>query len=389
MGVDFPYLHCYNRIFSTLETQKARLLSLDVFRGMTIAFMILVNTPGSWAHVYPPLLHAKWHGVTPTDLVFPFFLFIVGVSLFLSSCKFHHQLTGKATQKVIKRTLLIFLIGLALHWFPFKRSPETVRIMGVLQRIALAYGLAALVCLWLPLKQLWKAGLALLLGYWALMWGFGGEDPYSLTDNLARKIDLALLGENHLYGGFGIKFDPEGLFSTLPAMVTVMLGYYAGSMIKASQDHQKLIKNMLLTGVLLIFLGLAWNIYFPLNKPLWTSSYVVYTAGIAFCFLAVLMEIIDVRGYTRWTKPFQVFGLNPLIIYVLSGLIVKIILFMIKWEDAAGKTRNAYSWFYNEVFLALTPSQPKLASLFFALTIVGFCWLFGYVLYRKKIVIKV
>ena len=356
---------------------------------MTIAFMILVNTPGSWAHVFPPLLHAKWHGVTPTDLVFPFFLFIVGVSLYFSASKFDHRLTNQALIKVVRRTLLIFGIGLALHWFPFKRSVETIRIMGVLQRIALAYGLAALLCLGLSIKHLWRAGLALLVGYWALMWGFGGDDPYSLTDNFALQVDLAILGENHLYGGFGIKFDPEGLFSTIPAMGTVILGYYAGALIKSTKDRHLLIKKMLLLGVLLIFLGLAWNIYFPLNKPLWTSSYVVYTAGIAFCFLAVLMELIDVRGYTRWTKPFQVFGLNPLIIYVLSGLIVKITLFMIKWEDAAGKTRNAYNWLYTDVFAALLPSQPKLASLFFALTIVAFCWGFGYLLYRKRIVIKV
>lgn len=373
----------------TISTAQNRLLSLDVFRGMTIAFMILVNTPGTWSHVYPPLLHAKWHGATPTDMVFPFFLFIVGITLYLSTTKFLHELNAAASKKIIRRTLLIFLIGLALNWFPFTRELEKLRIMGVLQRIAVAYGIGAFICLWLPLRQLWKAGTLLLIGYWVLMLAFGGDDPYSLENNLGLKVDLFLLGENHLYGGFGIKFDPEGLFSTIPAVGTVIFGYYIGALIKQAQDTGQLVKNMLLVGVLAIFAGLAWKIYFPINKPLWTSSYVLYAGGIACCFLAVLIELIDIRGVKGWTKPFQVFGLNPLIIYVLSGLLVKVMLFIIKWEDADGKTRNAYSWLYNDLFAAMLPNQLKFASLLFALTIVGFCWLVGYGLYKKKIVIKV
>ncbi len=372
----------------TLSSTTNRLLSLDVFRGMTIALMILVNTPGSWSYVYPPLLHAKWHGVTPTDLVFPFFLFIVGVSLFLSSGKFNHELSKRSFLKILRRTVLIFSIGLALHWFPFSRSIDSLRIMGVLQRIAVAYGIGALLCLGLSQKHAWKAGIALLLGYWALMWGLGGENPYSLEDNFARKIDLLILGENHLWKGFGIRFDPEGLFSTLPAVGTVIFGYYIGALIKSSEDKSQLIKNLLLIGVSSIFIGLAWNIYFPLNKPLWTSSYVIYTGGIACCVLGILIELIDVRAYTKWTKPFQVFGLNPLIIYVLSGLIVKI-MFMFKWENAEGKNRNVYSWLFNDVYASLLPENLKFASLLFAITIVAFCWLVGYALYKKKIVIKV
>lgn len=355
---------------------------------MTIAFMILVNTPGSWSHVYPPLLHAKWHGVTPTDLVFPFFLFIVGISLYLSAAKFEHQLSQKSSLKVLRRGLLIFAIGLALNWFPFSRSFETLRIMGVLQRIALAYVLGAFLCLGLNIRQLWKAGLILLTAYWVLMSGFGGDDPYALETNLARRIDLAVLGEMHLWSGFGIRFDPEGLFSTLPAIVTVIFGYYIGWLIKTTQDKQQVVKNLLLIGVLAIFTGLAWGIYFPLNKALWTSSYVLYTGGIASCFLAVLIELIDLRGIQGWTKPFQVFGLNPLIIYVLSGVIVKVMLFIIKWDEE-GKTRNAYSWLYQDVFAAILPNNLKFASFLFALFIVSICWGVGYLLYRKRIIIKV
>lgn len=373
----------------TISTNQNRLLSLDVFRGMTIAFMILVNTPGTWSHVYPPLLHAKWHGATPTDMVFPFFLFIVGITLYLSTSKFLHELSATASKKIVRRTLLIFLIGLALNWFPFTRALENLRIMGVLQRIAVAYGIGAFICLAVPLKHLWKVGIVLLVGYWLLMLAFGGDDPYSLENNLGLSIDRFLLGDSHLYGGFGIKFEPEGLFSTLPAVGTVIFGYYIGALIKQAQDTSLLVKNLLLTGVLAIMAGLAWDIYFPINKPLWTSSYVLYAGGIACCFLGVLIELIDIRGIKNWTKPFQVFGLNPLIIYVLSGLLVKVMLFLIKWEDAAGNTRNAYSWLYNDVFAAILPNQLKFASLLFALSIVGFCWLVGYGLYKKKIVIKV
>jgi len=355
---------------------------------MTIAFMILVNTPGSWSHVFPPLLHAKWHGVTPTDLVFPFFLFIVGVSLFLSASKFDHQLSQKSSLKILKRGFLIFAIGLVLHWFPFSRSIDSLRIMGVLQRIALAYVLGAFLCLGLNLQQLWRAGLILLTGYWVLMSGFGGDAPYALETNLARRIDLAVLGENHLWNGFGIRFDPEGLFSTMPAIVTVIFGYYIGWMLKTVKDQHMAVKNLLLIGVITIFLGLAWGIYFPLNKALWTSSYVLYVGGIACCFLAVLIELIDIRGLKGWTKPFQVFGLNPLIIYVLSGLIVKIF-FLVKWVNDSGDKRNIYSWLFNDVYAAALPNNLKLASLLFALSIVAFCWLFGYLLYRKKIIIKV
>ena len=364
-------------------------MSLDVFRGMTIAFMILVNTPGSWSHVYPPLLHAKWHGATPTDMVFPFFLFIVGVSLYLSAKKFGHQLTKPASIKIIRRTLLIFGIGLALHWFPFyNKSVENIRIMGVLQRIAVAYGLAAFLCLGLPLKHLWKVTLAILLGYWFLLLGFGGEAPYALETNYVRQVDLAVLGESHLWKGFGIRFDPEGLLSSLPAIGTVVFGYYAGHLISNAKDKTVLVKNLLMIGVLAIFSGLVWNLWFPINKALWTSSYVLYAGGIACVVLALLIELIDVRGHQGWTKPFQVFGLNPLIIYVLSGLVVKIF-FMVKWVNGSEKNRNIYSWLYNDVFAAIFPGNLKFASLLFALTIVAFCWSVGYLLYRKKIVIKV
>ncbi len=369
--------------------QNNRLLALDVFRGMTIAFMILVNTPGSWSHVYAPLLHAKWDGATPTDLVFPFFLFIVGVSMFFSFSKFNRQLDSHLTMKILKRVVLIFVIGLALNYFPFyNRTIENLRIMGVLQRIALAYGIGAFICILVPANQLWRAGILILVGYWLVLILFGGEQPFSLEGNFARIVDLKVFGENHVYKGFGIPFDPEGLLSTIPSAVTVIFGYLTGKLIQSSSEKNLLAKNLLIMGALAIFLGLFWDQYFPINKPLWTSSYVVYTGGIACIVIGLLIELIDIRGYTNWTQPFVVFGINPLIIYVLSGVLVKIMIGMVKWEMESGST-NLYSWLYQDVLAAMLPNQLKFASFLFAVLIVAICWLFGWVLYKRKIFIKV
>lgn len=365
-----------------------RLISLDVFRGMTIAFMILVNTPGTWNHVYAPLRHAPWNGCTPTDLVFPFFLFIVGVSMYLAFSKFNHHLTKEALQKILKRTAIIFLIGLALNWFPFYSTAfEDLRIMGVLQRIALAYGFGAIICLYIPYRKVLQVGGGLLLLYWALMWYLGGNPPLELETNFQRTLDLAILGENHLYNGYTnaagekIAFDPEGLLSTLPSIVSVMLGYWIGGLIKTIKNRVLLIKNMLIFGVIGILIGWFWGLFFPINKPLWSSSYVLYTAGMATVGLALFIEFIDVRGKKWFTPPFLVFGMNSMFSYVLSGLFVKVA-FMITMGD-----KNLYSWLYDSIF------QPILGDLngsfVFALVYVGFIWFWSWLLYRKQIFIKI
>ena len=374
---------------SSAPNSSRRLLALDVFRGLTIAGMILVNTPGSWSSVYSPLLHAKWHGVTPTDLVFPNFLFIVGVSVFFAFRKFDHQLTGPAVRKILVRTLLIFLVGVAMNWFPFyHKSIDELRIMGVLQRIALAYGLGALLALALDRRQRWFAAAGILLGYWGLMvWGGSGTDPLSLEDNLARVVDLAVFGEGHVYGGFGIPFEPEGLISTIPSVVTVLLGYQVGELIYRQEERITLVKNMLVLGAVGVFLGLFWDLAFPINKALWTSSYVLYAAGIAAMVLAICIDFIDLRGWQGWTKPFQVFGLNPLFAYVLSILLVKSATTLFRWENAAGDTTNLYAFLYADVFL-LVFRDPYLASLAFGIGFVVLCWAATYVLYRRNIVIK-
>ncbi len=362
--------------------KSARLMSLDVFRGMTVAFMIIVNTPGTWSHVYAPLRHASWHGCTPTDLVFPSFLFISGVAMFYSLRKYNFAFSGPSFVRIIRRVLLIFAAGLFLNIFPlFARDYSTLRIMGVLQRIALAWGLGAVIVLLVRRNYIWIAASVILFGYWALMYFMGGADPYSLEGNYARSVDIALLGEKHLYKGFGMPFDPEGLLSTLPATATVLLGFMAGGLIGSSGKSWKTPGWLTFTGILLIGAGLLWGQYFPINKPLWTSSYVLYAGGIGMVILALLFIIIDMWNLKGWTGFFNTFGTNALFTYLLAGIWTKTML-NIKIGDS-----SLYKWIFNNICSPLFEEQ-KLASLLFAIIQVLIVWAFGYILYRKKIIIK-
>ena len=374
-----------------------RLLSLDILRGLTIALMILVNTPGSWSHVYAPFLHAEWHGCTLTDLVFPSFVFIVGVSMYFSLSKFgwageprdngQTRAVGPALAKIARRTASIFVVGLLLNYFPFyDHALGELRIYGVLQRIALAYGFAATLCVLLPPRR-WLAVVAVLgSGYWALLYFGGGTDPYSLEGNVKRAVDLATIGPNHMYKGFGVPFDPEGLIGFVATAINMLLGAYVGRRIRLTPKPETPVKTLLIFGFALISIGLAWDLLLPINKPLWTSSYAVYTSGIATVVLAALIYFVDGRGYRAWATPFVHFGSNPLIVYVLSGLLVKTAL-RIKWADAAGETTNLYAWLFRDIFSAVIP-VPKLASLLFAIFIVTICWGVAYGMYRRKIFVK-
>lgn len=364
-----------------------RYLALDVLRGMTVALMILVNTPGSWSHIYAPLRHAKWDGCTPTDLVFPFFLFVVGVSMFFSFAKYGNSLNSDSLLKIGKRTVLIFLIGLFLNSFPqWDLDISKLRIMGVLQRIAIAYGIGSIIVLVFNRKFLPYIGLAILLLYWGMIYAFGSSEPYSLEGNVVTVIDKAIFGQSHLYKGFGIPFDPEGLFSTIPAIVTVIFGYLIGGLVKDS-EKTLVTRNLIIYGIIAIAAGLVWGIFFPINKPIWSSSYVLYTAGWACLVLAVLVWSIDIKGYKKWTSFFVVFGLNPLFIFALSGLWAKILGRMIKITSADGKIVNGYSWLYNEVFVPIAGNLN--GSLLFAIFHVVLFWLVGYIMMKRKIFIKV
>jgi len=371
-----------------------RFLSLDVFRGLTVAAMILVNTPGSWAYVYAPLRHAAWNGCTPTDLVFSFFLFAVGNALSFAITRYQTQGTGHVLQKIVTRTALIFTIGLLLNWFPFVKwqdnalafkSFENLRFFGVLPRIALAYMGGALIAHFFKPQPAFIIACSLLVAYWIILLLFG---DLTLEGNAVRTLDQWLVGESHMYRGYfseilnqNIAFDPEGLLSTVPAVASVVFGFLAGRFIREKGNSYQTLSYLLLLGSLAIFAGLCWNTVFPINKPLWSSSYVLHTTGLAMIILAVIMFLTDTKGYRRWTDFFVVFGKNPLFIFVLSGVWIKLY-FLMRIGDT-----NAYTWLYEQVFRPLAGDYN--GSLLFALTHVLLFWAIGLLLERKKIYIKV
>lgn len=367
-------------------SKNNRLISLDIFRGMTVAFMIIVNTPGSWNHVYAPLRHSEWHGCTPTDLVFPFFLFIVGVSTWYSLEKYGNEINGGSILRIIRRTVAIYALGLFLTIFPyFLRDYSTLRLLGVLPRIALAYGIGSFICLALKREHLWIALAVILLLYWGLLAFFGGPDPYSLEGNFARNVDLAILGPGHMYKGFGIPFDPEGLLCTLPAVGTVLIGYFAGSITGKGKAGAVIFFKLLLIGAAGVGAGLLWNLGFPINKPLWTSSYVLYAGGIAMIFLSLIYLIADVWKLQKWGVFFLVFGTNALFSFFLSGIWTKTMLYLVKIPSGSDKI-TLYSWIYQKLCVPVAGNLG--GSLMFAIVQVFIVWLFALILYRKKIFIR-
>ncbi|MCF4100601.1 heparan-alpha-glucosaminide N-acetyltransferase domain-containing protein [Gillisia sp. M10.2A] len=375
-----------------MAIKSTRYLSLDVLRGLTIALMVLVNTPGSWGTIYAPFKHAAWHGFTITDLVFPSFLFVVGNAMSFSLKKYQNKSHTAFLQKVLKRSALIFLIGLFLSAFPFVYRNEAgdlvfknlvnMRIMGVLQRIAVCYLLASLLIHYLKLKGAALVSLWILSGYWLIMYVFGTHpEPYSLTGNAALKFDLLIFRPENLWRGFGVTFDPEGLLSSLPAVVNVVAGYITGMFIQKSGNTFSTVWKLIVAGIVLIIVAYIWNPFFPINKPIWTSSYVLLSVGWDLVIIAALISIIELWNFKRWTYFFEVFGKNPLFIFALSGIVV-MLMNIIRIDGIASKT-----WLYNNIFLNhLTPYN---ASLAFAVCYMLLMWLVGYVMDKKNIYIKV
>ena len=368
-----------------------RFIALDIFRGATMALMVIVNTPGTWAYVYSPLRHAQWHGCTLTDLVFPFFLFIIGVSMRFSFDKYDICKYGPLFNKIIFRTITIFIIGLLLNAFPFIRQDwdwSSFRILGVLQRIALAYFFASFIVLRFDVKGIVNISFIILVGYWITLMAYGwysGQDPYALKTNLILVVDQFLLGESHLYGGTGIQFDPEGLLSTIPSVVTVLIGFLVGTMIKTTNDHEDNAQRMAVLGSLLIIIGWLWGFIFPINKQIWTSSYVLYTGGIAIILLAGLVWLVDIKKINWWTKPFVILGSNAIFLYALSSIWVKILL-KITFEFE-GKMISGYSYLYKTIFQPLAGNIN--GSLLFAFFHVLIFLLILTWMFRKKIYIKI
>jgi predicted acyltransferase len=399
---------------SRVTASRERLLSLDVFRGLTVAGMLLVNDPGSWSAIFPPLEHAKWHGWTPTDLIFPFFLFIVGITthLSLSARRARGDDEGAIVRQILRRGAIIFLLGFLIAWFPFyqwgpiETIPDPsimdriihrlqyVRILGVLPRIAIVYVCAALLTLRTNLKQQVIIVAALLFGYWFMMTvipvpGEGTIGALLLHDksrNLAAYLDRVIIGADHIWSG-SVTFDPEGVLSTIPAIGTGMLGVIAGRWI-AMTDRPLIerIAGLFAAGALVMMLGSMWNWVFPINKSLWTSSYVLFTAGMAAISLATIMWIVEHYNMRSWTKPFVIYGVNPIFAFVGSAVMARIIYTLWKVEYD-GKLQSIQSVIYQAVFLSWLP--PRVASLAFALTFVLFWLGLLTVLYRRNIFLKV
>lgn len=392
---------------------RERLISLDVFRGMTIAGMLLVNNPGTWSAIYAPLGHAKWHGWTPTDLIFPFFLFIVGITthISLSARQARGDDRGAIVRQIVKRGAIIFLLGFLMSWFPFYQygakvpgyeDPtfmdrflyrlEHVRIMGVLGRIGVVYIFSALLTLRTSLKQQVIIVAGLLYGYWLVMTltplpAYGGTlgffTLHDQANTVAAFVDRAVLGK-HIWGGG--TFDPEGILSTIPAIATAILGVMAGRWINSQRALIERIAGLFAAGSFGMVLGLVWNWVFPINKSIWTSSYVLFTAGMACVVLATCMWIIDHLNVRGWTKPFVIYGMNPIVAFVGSGVLARIIytLWKVPYE---GKTVAVQGVIYQSMFASWLPA--KVASLGFALLTVLFWFGILAVLYRRKIFLKV
>jgi predicted acyltransferase len=420
--------------------KSQRYYSLDVFRGATVALMILVNNPGSWGDIYSPLKHAPWHGLTPTDLVFPFFLFAVGNAMAFVMPQLETAGDGVFWRKVVKRTLLIFLIGLFLNWWPFARWQNDqliasgwtwanaegkifgVRIFGVLQRIAISYFFASVLVYYLKARGAFLAGLILLLLYWLYCVLGNPADPYSLAGWAGTDIDKAISGEMHMYKGEGVSFDPEGLMSTIPAVVQVIFGYLVGDFIikkgkeqadkgqladdrtSSTKNTQSIIANLqspiyqIITGLFItamafLFAGYAWGLSFPINKKIWTSSYTVLTTGMATAILATLIYFIEVKGVRSWwTRFFDVFGKNALFVFALSAFLPKgLRLIRIPNgvnENGIAQYVSPWNWLYEKVY-RFVPGAPEIGSLLFALTVISFMWAICYWMDKKRIYIKV
>lgn len=378
-------------------TRPGRLDCLDVFRGLTMAAMVLVNNPGSWAHVYPPLRHAEWHGCTPTDLIFPFFLFIVGTAMaFSMDGAIEARRSGRALPagfwgRVVRRTLVLFGLGMLLALYP-RFDFGNVRIPGVLQRIALCY-LAATVVVVL-FKPAWQValGAALLLGYWALLTlvPVPGVGPATLAPagNLVQWLDLRLIGKAHLYSQ---PTDPEGLLSTMPAIVTTLAGFWVGRWMKTRPVERSTSVRLFALGAVCIVVGSAWSMVLPLNKPIWTPSYVVYTAGWAMAVLAVCFHLVEVMGgrSTIAALVFRVFGLNAILLFVGSGLVART-LGLIRVGGGEGGTDAGVGlnrWLYEHALASWL--GPLNGSLGYALANIALWWIVLYALYRRRWFLKV
>lgn len=390
----------------TATARPRRLLALDIMRGITIAGMIMVNNPGSWGHIYTPLGHAEWHGLTPTDLVFPFFMFIMGVSTYFSLRRYDFRPSGAAVWKIVRRSAVIFLIGLVIAWLSLALRGicsgrelidsvccfDRIRILGVMPRLAICYCVGSLLALVLRHRLLPWFIVSLLVAYTVMLLAGNGFD-FS-ESNIISVVDRAVLGESHMYhtsaDGVRLAFDPEGLLSTLPSIAHMLIGFMCGRMIVQVKDNYRRITNLFLIGTVLTFAGFLLSYGLPINKKIWSPTFVLTTCGLASSLLGLLIWVIDIKGYRRWCRFFEAFGINPLFMYCL-GAVLTIIIGAVRVPYAAAEdgVTTVKGWIYEAVMMPLAGGDATLASLIFALAFVGFNWIFGYWLYKKKIYIKI
>jgi predicted acyltransferase len=402
---------------------KDRYASLDIFRGATVAFMILVNNPGTWSHIFGPLKHAYWHGLTPTDLVFPFFLFAVGNAMAFVIPRFHGQGNSVFWQKVITRTLVIFLVGTFLNWFPFSHwvgddlvfrgwewttadgELRGIRVMGTLQRIALCYFFASVIAYYFKPENVAIISGVILVLYWLVCIIANPSDPFSFDGWFGRQVDLDVFGPAHVYQGDGVPFENEGLLSTIPAIVQVLLGFLAGNFIRdqSLQSHEpramaadgslyKTLTQLFVAAAVVIFIAYWWSQVFPINKKIQSSSFILITAGLATILLSLLIYLIEVKRFGGWwSRFFLVFGKNPLFIYALSELVPRIAT-LIRIPDKTGNGErmhftNPLDWFYENI-CAYFPGPPEFGSLAYAILIVMVYWMIGCWMDRNRIYIR-
>jgi len=370
---------------SRAPSSQPRLVSLDALRGLTVAGMVLVNNPGTWAAVYPPLRHAAWHGWTPTDMVFPFFVFIVGVAVpFALGPRLERSEHAGALTRVVRRSAIIFALGIILQGSAFDWA--TLRIPGVLQRIALCYLAAGFLFLLTSWRTQALVTAGLLIGYWAVMTsvpvpGYGAGD-LSPAGNLAAYLDRTILGPQHLWRVARV-YDPEGILSTVPAVATALLGVLTGQWLRRQPTTGATAARLALAGVLCAAVGQIWGAWFPVNKSLWTSSYVMLMGGLALVTLAACYWLIEVRGYRRWAVPFVVFGVNALALYFLSTAVARVLVLI----HVGPENASLQSVLFNHLFAPW--ASPVNASLAYACVYVlvwlGLMW----PLYHRRIVLRV
>lgn len=363
---------------TTLPPMPVRDLALDVLRGGSVAGMILVNTPGSWAHVYAPLRHADWHGLTPTDLVFPFFLFIVGAAMAHTLHRVGWE-RGALLRAALRRGVLLIAIGVLLNAYPFLGGIDSLRLPGVLQRIGLCILIATPMLLWLRGTRLWLGALILLTLYLAAMLAGGADQAWTLEHNAVRRLDLAVFGASHLWQGYGLAFDPEGLLSTLPAVLTVLIGHACARALHDDSRRASTPRWLALTAALLAVGGLCIAPWIPVNKALWTPSFVGLSAAAAIAVLLALRGLLRLAVARRLSLPLQAYGLNPLLLYVLAWLWAASYPLIRIGED------DLQTWLFTHMASAL---PPALASLLFALAHVLALGALALWLMRRRIVVR-